>query len=186
MITVPACDACNSSFKLDDEYFRLAITSGIDGDAFPRELEHSIEAIKKLADPKKQPFALRMLGAQRLLEVKTPAGLHLGHAPGHVVDGARVIKTVKRIVQGLFFHHTGRRISPNHKITAVYVANPAFFDGPDVAAVLNTMCAPHILGNRVLLYRYSLTEDDDSGSVWGLLFFDCYAFLVLTALAEDG
>lgn len=186
MITVPACDACNGSFKLDDEYFRLAITAGIDGDAFPRELEHSIKAIKKLADPKKLGFAKRMLAAQRLLEVKTPAGIHLGHAPGQVVDGARVMKVVKRIVRGFFFHHTGRRLPEAHEINAVHAPNPAFFDGPDMAAVLNTMCAPHVLGNDVLVYRYSLTEGDGAaGSAWTLLFFGCHAFLILTALPEN-
>lgn len=186
LITVPACDACNSAFKLDDEYFRLAITSGIDGEAFPRELEHSVKAIKKLADPKKRRFAQRMLAAQRLVEVKSPAGIHLGHVPAHVVDGGRVIKVVKRIVRGLYFHHTGRRLPAQYEITAVYVANPSFLDSPEATTFLNTMCAPHVLGNSVLVYRYSLTEGDDSASAWGLLFFARHAFLVLTALPGNG
>lgn len=153
LITVPACNTCNGSFKLDDEYFRLAVTAGIDGEAYPRELAHSIAAIKKLADPKKRPFARRMLAAQHLVEVKTPAGIHLGHAPGQIVDGDRVLKTVKRTVRGLYFHHVGRRLPAEHEIRAFFVANPSFFDTPEVATILNTMCAPLVLGNDVLIYR---------------------------------
>lgn len=186
LIKVPACNSCNNGFKLDDEYFRLAIMTGIDGERFPRELEHSVQAIKKLARPQKRLFARRMLAAQKLVEVKTPTGLHLGHAPAHVVDGKRVIKVVERIVRGLFFHHTRRRLPEAHEIKAVHAANPAFFDGPEMAAVLNTMGAPHVLGNDVLVYRYSLTEGDESaGSAWTLLFFGCHAFCVLTALPEN-
>ena len=41
LITVPSCAGCNGSFKLDDEYFRLAITTGVD----PKEFPIAVEAI---------------------------------------------------------------------------------------------------------------------------------------------
>jgi hypothetical protein len=185
LITVPACEACNNGFKLDDEYFRLAIMTGIDGDALPRELDHSIKAIKKLADPRKRLFAKKMLKAYRVVEVKSPAGLFLGQAGGLTVDGDRILRTVRRIVRGLFFHHAHRRLPPQNDVRAFYVANRRFLEDADVAAIVNTMCAPQILGNRVLAYRYSLTEGDDSGSAWLLQFFGGHTFLVLTDLSEN-
>ena len=59
LVTMPACDRCNNSFKLDDEYFRLAITLGMDGERLPRGLQHSVDAIKKLGDPEKAGLRTR-------------------------------------------------------------------------------------------------------------------------------
>jgi hypothetical protein len=51
LITVPCCAHCNGDFQKHDEYFRIAITTGIDLEKFPKENADSIRALKNLAQP---------------------------------------------------------------------------------------------------------------------------------------
>lgn len=61
LVTVPCCRDCNREFGKYDEYFRLAITTGIDRQAFPKENADSVRAINNLTRPESQGFARRML-----------------------------------------------------------------------------------------------------------------------------
>ena len=63
LVTVPCCDACNNAASKDDEYFRLAITAGIDPTKFPNEFNLSIRAIRKLGTPQKLGLAKTMFNS---------------------------------------------------------------------------------------------------------------------------
>src|SRR5260370_40106493 len=61
LVTVPCCSSCNREFMKDDEYFRIAVTTGIDKVKFPRENADSVRAINKLVRPQSFGFARRVL-----------------------------------------------------------------------------------------------------------------------------
>src|SRR5713101_9098895 len=61
LITVPCCGPCNGELSKHDEYFRIAITTGIDAIRFPKENLNSVRAINNLTRPSSQRFARMLL-----------------------------------------------------------------------------------------------------------------------------
>src|SRR5271168_5407862 len=57
LVTVPCCVACNRALSRHDEYFRIAMTTGIDREKFPKENAYSVRAINNLIRPASQGFA---------------------------------------------------------------------------------------------------------------------------------
>jgi hypothetical protein len=101
LITVPCCTHCNGDFQQHDEYFRIAITTGIDREKFPKENADSVRAINKLA----RPASLRF--ARSLLETYDAKSAQI------TIDRQRIELVRYRITRGLFFHHKNVRM-PQH------------------------------------------------------------------------
>jgi len=178
LITVPSCQECNKGFDLDDEYFRLAVTTGIDKEAFQRESNLSVEAIKKLKEPSKINFARRMLASFSKKPVYTPSGLYLGQAGVLEIAPARVVSTVRRIIRGLFFHCSGRRLPTS---VSVWVWSLWFGQANDpdpelmaaLAEIFEALCkqAIHGVGEGAFRYSYLMDSEDRCGSAWWLSFY---------------
>ena len=95
---MPCCGACNAELVKHDEYFRIAITTGIDPEKFPKENADSIRALGKLARPASLGFATQLLKNHE-------------RATGSLtIDRSRIEIVLKRIARGLFYHHQGRRL----------------------------------------------------------------------------
>lgn len=191
LITVPACDRCNNAASLDDEYFRLAITTGIDPAKFPNEFDLSLEAIHKLSDPQKRGLAKTMLSNFSKRPLPTPAGLYLGEAGALSIDAARIRRVVSRVVRGLFFHHLGKRLSSTHTISVL--SDWLSPDLPDKELLAEVQVVPDFLnsaeareiGSGVFCYRYRILEEEPDGSIWWLCFYDHHRFLCSTQ-EQDG
>ena len=186
LITVPACRSCHGAFSLDDEYFRLAITLGMDPNHLPAEFAHSLSAIKKLGAPTKRRFARAMFRSIRDLPVFTPAGLLVGTASALDVDPIRVSRTVARIVRGLHFHHHAARVPDAHRVDVRYLgiqfadARPAHQQWL-VSTFGSTQL--HVLGNQVFSYRFLPPEPTTGHTAWLLQFYARHSFIAFT-LAE--
>ena len=184
LITVPSCLNCNKSFELDDEYFRLAVTTGIDPASFPNEFDLSVNAIKKLGDPHKVGFRKSMLANFSKKPKFTPGGLYLGEGGVLEIEVERLQNVVSRIIRGLFFFHSGRRLS---NISRVWVWS-RWFDGDydrdtefvasmqEVLAVLDAEQVRDI-GQGVFRYRYRLGDDGLDESVWEFSFYAHWDFI---------
>lgn len=185
LITVPSCQACNSRASLDDEYFRLAITPGIDPTKFPKEFDLSIQAIRKLGTGQKLGLAKTMLGSFAKKPLYTPAGLYLGEAGSLNVDAARIQRVLDRVVRGLFFHHLSKRLPNSRRVSVVsdwfFPVLPAEARAP-VEAILDFLSTaePIVIGSGVFCYRYRINEEEAYGSAWWLSFFEHRRFLCLT------
>jgi hypothetical protein len=187
LITVPSCHKCNKGFELDDEYFRFAVTTGIDGAAFPRELALSIEAINKLKDTKKIRFAQKMLASRTRESVYTPAGIYLGEAWALNIDAARVEKVVSRVIRGLFYSHSEKRL-PEFKQIVIRSNWPGWNSGSnseDVAAwkeIFDALCSVQmrVISEGVFRYSYIMDDEVPSGSAWWLSFYEHRNFLGVT------
>lgn len=191
LITVPACDRCNSAASLDDEYFRLAITAGIDPARFPDESALSLEAIHKLSAPQKRGLAKTMLSNFSKRPLLTPAGLYLGEIGALNIEASRIQRVVSRVVRGLYFHHLGKRLLSTHTISVLSDwLSPDFPDKDllaDVQAILEwiSLGESREIGCGIFSYRYRMLEEDAGESIWWLCFYDHRRFLCSTQ-EQDG
>ncbi len=99
LVIVPCCESCNREFQKHDEYFRIAVTTGIDNEKFAKESADSVRAINSLARPASHRFA------RSLLEKYEP------ELARFTFDAQRIEVALYRITRGLFFHHKNMRIS---------------------------------------------------------------------------
>lgn len=97
-MTVPCCGRCNGEFQKHDEYFRIAMMTGIDREKFPNETADSVRAIRSLARPQSINFA------RKFLEGYDPSAGSL------TFDSQRIQIVLRRIAKGLFFHHKNARM----------------------------------------------------------------------------
>src|SRR5687768_10631148 len=87
LITVPACEECNGSASMDDEYFRLMLTSSFGADKHPDARDVMGTALRGLGKPEKRGFRDAFLSRLRQVELNTPSGFYLGRANAYQVDG---------------------------------------------------------------------------------------------------
>lgn len=177
---------------MDDEYFRLAITTGIDPAKFPNEFDLSIRAIRKLGVPQKLGLAKTMLSNFSRKPIYTPAGLYLGEAGALSIDAARIQRVVSRIVRGLFFHHFGKRLPSAHTIWILSdwftpnLADKELLAEVQVALDFLSSAEPREIGSGIFCYRHRILEDEPDGSIWWLCFYDHRRFLCSTQHTHGG
>ena len=158
LITVPSCEQCNGSFKLDDEYFRLAITTGVD----PKDFPIAIEAIHKLGTLEKIRFAKSMLSNMD----RERGDLYL--------DRARMVRVIDRVIRGLFWHHQSRALPTQADIRIVFTCfDEAPVDGMGIGSMVDALERQHLhrIGEGIFSYRCVFESDQASGSAWYLNFF---------------
>jgi hypothetical protein len=152
---------------------------------FPDEFALSIEAIRKLGKPQRRGFAKTMLRSFTKVPMYSPGGLYLGDAGSLSVDATRIRRVLDRIIRGLFYHHTNRRLRTAGTMSMV----SDWFDPilPEelrdpVGTVLEFLRAaePIVIGPGVFCYRYRIIEDEAYGSIWWLSFYDHRRFLCST------
>ena len=185
LITVCCSYECNNDASKDDEYFRLAVTAGMDPTKFPNEFDLSIQAIRKLGTPQKLGLAKMMFSSFAKEPLYSPAGLYLGERGSLNVDRARIQKVLDPVVRGLFFHHLRKRL-PNTGMVSVFSdwfapVLPEEVRAP-VEAILDFLSGAEaiVIGSGVFCYRYRSIEGEAYGSVWWLSFYEHRRFLCST------
>lgn len=170
LITVPCCAPCNGDFQKHDEYFRIAITTGIDREKFPKENADSVRAINKLARPSSLRFA------RSLLENYDAKSAQI------TIDWQRIEIVLYRITRGLFFHHKNVRMPENigfvfRELTENVKTNVEGRDRIErLAANLTT------IGPGTFRYAHEvLFQPDPFGTFWLMRFYDHKTFFCITA-----
>lgn len=107
LITVPACEPCNQSFGLDDDYFRIAVLAGADPERHPIAARLWSDKVVRGTLQRSPALKSIILQSLRRLDVTTPAGIYLGTAPTIRLNRQRVDRVVRRIVTALHWHHYG-------------------------------------------------------------------------------
>ena len=81
LITVPACENCNNSAKLDDEYFRIVVSVGVENNLEGQRAwrEGVIRTLRR-----SEKLRQRVLSNTRAIEVVTLAGVIVG--TGHAFN----------------------------------------------------------------------------------------------------
>ena len=170
LVTVPCCAQCNGEFQKHDEYFRIAITTGIDREKFPKENAESVRAINSLARPASLGFA------RSLLENYEPKSARL------TIDRQRIEIALYRITRGLFFNHQNVRMSENigfefREVTDNLKTNAEGRERIErLAANLTT------IGPGTFRYAYeAFFQPDPFGTIWLMRFYDHKTFFCITA-----
>ena len=171
LLTVNACPTCHDGFKLDDEYFRVAISIRDDLPHGPDAQFLRDQTKKTLRDPAASRFRASILRATTRVPTHTPAGLYLGHRVGLVVDGERLQRSARRIIKALFAKRFNRVVPQTHQVDV------SLFDlqrdqsailHPDVQEILGILYAngSHSNIGEVFEYWYGATDDELDTSVW--------------------
>lgn len=170
LITVPCCEPCNRELGSHDEYFRLAITTGIDAINFPKEVADSVRAINSLTRPQSRGFAQRMLRDYQ----PNPSRL--------TIDKGRVEIVLHRIVRGLFYHHEQRRMDGPIAF-AFRMVDQNLKVSLDGQQRLDRLASSLVtIGNGVFRYSFeSFLEPEPFGTAWLMRFYDHKAFFCVTA-----
>jgi len=110
IITVPACFACNSSFAIDEEYFRttVAALAYANSNTARRVWDGAVNRSFR-----RRPRGLRKRLATSLVpvQIQNEMGQVVGQAPGLEVEGGRVGLIVRKIIKGIFYAQRGGRLA---------------------------------------------------------------------------
>jgi hypothetical protein len=113
MLTVPACDECNHSFKRDDEYTATVI--GLDVRAAPHRdvIGKMSEMARSLQYPEARGLAKYLASHTEPSPILGVNGAHIGKL---TQDLRRINATGERIIRGLYYVERRRPVAPDARI----------------------------------------------------------------------
>lgn len=175
LITVPACDDCNYGTKDDDEKFKALLSLSV-GHLTPDQ--------KKLWNRSKKSAFKTIKSNQRLdREIKKTIredlyfdpmfGAQLRHKFSWECDHHN--RVITKIIKGLFFHETGKILSPKSEILIeLYDRTSGFPKGllefmercPDTKII--EKCGSQFL------CQYAIASDVDNASIWLIQFYEAH------------
>ena len=191
LVTVPACLKCHTQTTKDDEYLVSQVSLRVDSDDNPNSERARNAFLRSM-----QRFD--NLGWQRVVrqvmtpvELQTSTGVILGTAGGYMVQLDRLARVVNRIVRGLYYHHTGDRLSE----TQVHVLPVDGLDNLDedgletfTTFVEIAATAPEqVVGDpETFRYRFQTAQDNPHSTIWLLAIYNRTWFLVVTVPSTVG
>jgi len=180
LITVPACSICNHDRSLHDEYFRVVVAAG------SRDSPQSIALLHQRIIPRmrKTPaLIVEFMRSVQRVDVHSADGIYLGRAPAFSFDHPRIQAVIDKIVRGLFFKRTKRRLATDDVVEA-FLYNPPIQTPMQEAITHLPLCT--VGDGSVFSYRYCLPDAAESESYWFLMFYnDTSLFVTQTAPASN-
>ena len=183
LITVPACSTHNTGSSLDDEYFRAMLSFRQDAHDRSEAAGAAQRALHRILRPESEGFLRSFLRSMTEYNITTPTG-SLEPLASYDVDMPRLTSVVERTVRGLFYYHTGVRLTVDRPVT-VYPVESLRRDPPSFARFAPAVswayeAAAHATPRNVLQYRYRQTDADPLSSVWLLNFYESVPFVAVT------
>jgi hypothetical protein len=175
LITVPSCTSCNQSFSKDDEYFKISL--GLREDVRrSREGRHlARECIRALQRPESSNFAkvvdstIRPPTAEEILEGADPDSV------GQQPDSERLQRVIRRMIQGLHFHVSGRRLPVGYVVRGTLLeAYPEPYRSMALSKFAGAPITELAAGQFAYVTRAAV--DDVFTSVWLLTFYAAASF----------
>jgi hypothetical protein len=186
LIAVPSCPGCNGGASKDDEYFKTVMILKERAGSHPEAVAVRDSVFRALAMPRKARFLKRVLSGMGLVALRTPAGLHLGHAPGFNVDLARLDRVVARVTRGLYWHHHNHvRLPSDHEVGVWSEEGLRGLNLVDAAHLRQTLVDPimnnpaRTIGRGALSYRFA-SGDREHVTGWLLEFYGDVGFIAFT------
>jgi hypothetical protein len=176
LVTVKACSACNQGASADDEYFRDTVVKHHRVAELPQAQAQVAAMLRAAAHPRKQGYAEAILQSFVDVEVRTPAGLHLGVQPAFRVNGDRLRKTAERYIRGLHRHEFGYRVPEGAVVSVAVNPQKVFEKQADVLRVF-TAGTTRVVQAGVFFYSFVRPADNPAASAWLLVFFEEFAVL---------
>lgn len=167
LITVPSCEQCNKSFSMDEEYFRVIITSLSGTEQHPDA--------KKLFETKiVRGLERRPKLASKVMSTVVPIDLYSGDkkivtAPAYDVNKPEFNRVIVKILRGLLFYETGLIPTTEYVVKWNVLDKPLPLP-PKLFEALKS-CPVNSFGNGVFRYQVYITPRGP-GSFWMLSFYD--------------
>lgn len=175
LITVPACESCNSSFGEDDGFVRNILGSLVDSEDHPDVIKDLRHRLRRSLTRDQKLFKRTLLSLSEA-EVRTGAGLYLGTAQAFNLDQPQFDRFFKRLARGLLFHCTGTKLADCLiDWRPVPGANLA-----GLARQLEAIRPSHAgrVGDRVFDYLGFVADPDCMGSLWIARFYAGPVFIM--------
>jgi hypothetical protein len=185
LITVPSCEKCNKGWSMDEDYFRVLLVScaNTKGNAARDKLFPIVKA--SLARKQARGLASSFFNGIENVERVTPGGIYLGPAPFFTGDGRRLDRVAEKIIRGLFYHETKRRLPPDYRVATVHQSRVRFASPQTrttmmefVSATLETR--PRCFGSS-FAYWFLQSPNGWARSHWVLEFYGSREFYCFTA-----
>jgi len=176
LVTVPSCDACNSSFQDNDDLFALFISTqaGMDG-----ELQRELHEKVKRAVARHRHFREILESASPEIPIMDTDGSILDKVQFLKMNDFHVSSTLERIVTGLAFHHYRFRVKSTGYVSIWYPSDSTMKHAA-IQDVLKDCVYSHIGHNHEFAYRHGRTIDNTYASFWEFLFYDKFHFTAMT------
>ncbi len=168
-LEVPACAKHNHGSKLDDEYFRLVMSTASAKDPTALKLlEERVFKRNKEGRVKSQRLLTDLHNKMKPVVVKYEDG-SLEEMYKFEIDKPRFQAIIDKIVRGLYWHHNGHRLPDGYFVTP-YLWNTSWNE-----TQRNLICTLPILSvghQAVFEYRYGEVDSGDKNKVFvGMSFY---------------
>jgi hypothetical protein len=187
LVTIPCCEKCNKQAALDDEYFRTTMAFRWDVYEHPaaqKIIESSLRAVSR-----DQASGLSKLFTQTLeaINLYSHSGLYIGKGGRFKVDSIRIERVLIRIVRGLFYYKTGRRLSEDTNVVVISdeiteQANPKLRREIicGLAPIFNK--EPEVFGKETFLFYWN--QQNTEMTYWVLVFFSKIIYYAVTVPSD--
>jgi hypothetical protein len=180
LITVPSCIECNREASKDDEYFRNALVMRYDTYEHPDATKNWLTILRSIKRSKSSGLRKAMLSGLKPIDIVTPAGIFIGKSGMYEVDVKRLIKTVNRIIKGIFYFEFRKALPIEYNVHS-YLLEQLKFDNEVVkliAMVKNGFS--QTIGKNVFSYWIRKTDEDPNCTISLLVFYKKVTFLSFT------
>lgn len=187
LITVPACRGCNSGFSGDDDYFlnlalEWAASESGDGRGVAEKRLRSMK--RKEGRNVWKPFFAKV----KPVEVYSPGGLYLAKSLEFALDTGRLIRSVNRMIRGLYFEFTKTPLPLGDYARSMLFSHyvEQHKDEPEATEFVQfiSKLPGRVVGENTFEVRYAVLDPTLHSSFWYLEFFGRFAFVGVTGAAE--
>jgi hypothetical protein len=188
LITVPACLKCNNGFSGDDDYFlNLALdwaaSESKDGKGVVEKRLRSMK--RKEGRNVWKPFFAKV----KPVEVYSPGGLYLANSLEFTLDTAKLLRTVNRMIRGLYFEFTKAPLPLGDYARSMLFSHYVERHKSDSEAMEFVQFIPRlpgrVVGEDTFEVRYCVLDPDRHSSFWYLEFYRHFAFVGVTGAATS-
>jgi hypothetical protein len=168
VIKLDACEKCNRSASLDEEYFRTAVAAlAYAHSAAAREVWDG--AVKRSFGRRPQGLRARLERDIVKLQVRAQGGA-VAELPGLAVDGARALAVLKKVARGIYFREQGKQLAEDELL---------LFRDEDVKMDYRSITQNWPEVNMGETFRYRSIHSPEGSMIW-LEFYRFNWWLALT------
>lgn len=180
LITVPSCYKCNCEASKDDEYFRNVLTMRYDTYEHPDATKNWKTILRSIKRPESSGLRKAILTGLKPVDLVTPSGIFLGQSGMYKVEVGRVLKTVNRIIKGIFYYEYGQVLPNDYNIQSFMLELIKFDD-----EVLNFIAMAkkgntQTIGENVFTYWIRKTAENPNCTISLLVFYNKVSFFSFT------
>jgi hypothetical protein len=182
LVTVPACETCNTSYGQDDEYFRaFAVTPAFEEATGRKMWDEKVFGSTLRRSPK---LKKTLVDSLRKVEIKSPGGIYLGERHAVTFSRLRVDRIIEKSVRGLYRHHLGRRLRTNSAFDIWFNPKLESLREAGILEVLTAVPLIRIGDGEVVQYRFAYVPESPEHSIWWLRFYKTTHVVVLVNAGE--